>query len=39
MKAVLSNVIHLSGIAAQLHEAPPLLGEDNEWFSQLVEVQ
>ncbi len=36
---LLGSPLHLSETPARLYEAPPLLGEDNEWLSQLMETQ
>jgi len=35
---LLGSPMHLSETPTQLYEAPPLLGEDNEWLSQLMET-
>jgi len=35
---LLGSPMHLSETPTTLYEAPPLLGEDNEWLSQLLEI-
>ena len=35
---LLGSPMHLSETPTKLYDAPPLLGEDNEWLSQLVEI-
>jgi crotonobetainyl-CoA:carnitine CoA-transferase CaiB-like acyl-CoA transferase len=36
---LLGSPINLSDTPTRLYEAPPLLGEDNEWLSQFMEEQ